>query len=108
MGCVEPGELLVRQDSGDEPALVVSGSLDLASAETLGTAVDRRLDDGLDVTLDLADLAFCDSVGLQVLVRGYRRAMGAGRRFAITRASPSMLSLLDVTGLRSLFGPADG
>jgi len=104
---VELGELQVREEPGEAATLVVSGSLDLASAAALGDALDHRLAGGHDVCLDLVDLAFCDSVGLQVLVRGYQRAAETGRRFEISRASPSMLSLLDVTGLRTLFGPLD-
>lgn len=98
-------DLVVRTDEQDGPTIVVEGVLDVSTLEALDRAVAALVEQGSDVCLDLRDLRFCDSAGLQVLVAGYSRALEHGLRFEIRAASRSVSRLLDITGLRELLGP---
>jgi stage II sporulation protein AA (anti-sigma F factor antagonist) len=62
------------------------------------------LDDGhgrpqLRVILDLTELTFMDSSGLQVLVTGFRHAVRAGAYCCVAGAQPSVASRMSVAGL---------
>jgi anti-anti-sigma factor len=49
------------------------------------------------LVFDLDGLEFLDSTGLQVLLATHRRAGEHGQQFAITRGSPQVQRLLDIT-----------
>jgi anti-anti-sigma factor len=59
--------------------LRLSGELDMSTARELSRSLDPRLEDGGDVTLDMAGLTFMDSTGLQVLIRSALMIDGKGR-----------------------------
>jgi anti-anti-sigma factor len=76
----------------------LSGELDLASAPVLERELERAELDGAPVLVfDLDGLEFLDSTGLQVLLATHRRAGERGQQFAITRGSPQVQRLLDIT-----------
>jgi anti-sigma B factor antagonist len=53
--------------------LELHGELDIGTAATLDTAVDRALEDGCrEVVLDLGGTTFMDSTGLSALIRAAR------------------------------------
>jgi stage II sporulation protein AA (anti-sigma F factor antagonist) len=97
-------------------ALVIRpvGEADYATASTwraqMLTALDAAELSGIDsgdgagrrrtcVILDLTELSFMDSSGLQVLVAGYRQAVSAGAYCCIAGAQPSIASRMSVAGL---------
>ncbi|WP_426361737.1 STAS domain-containing protein [Streptomyces sp. E-08] len=87
-------------------AATVSGELDVASATFLRTALLKALEgcvEGGSVTLDLSQVTFCDSTGLNVLLRARRWALGEHRALTIRAASPQMSRLLELTGAAPLF-----
>jgi len=57
----------------------LAGELDISSAPELSDSLEPVLRRGGDVTLDLSDLSFMDSTGLQVLIRTAIRMDGNGR-----------------------------
>lgn len=99
-------DLVVRTDERDGPTVLVEGVLDMSTLDTLERAIAALVHQRQDICLDLRDLTFCDSAGLQVLVSGYRKALDHGVRFEIRAASRSVTRLLEITGLRDLLGPA--
>lgn len=114
---MERFEVQVEQLAG---ALVIRpvGEADYATASTwraqMLTALDGLtsgapagtddLEDGHDrhklrVILDLTELTFMDSSGLQVLVTGFRHAVRAGAYCCVAGAQPSVASRMSVAGL---------
>jgi len=54
------------------------------------------------ILLDVRNLGFIDSSGLQVLLRAYRRSETNGHRFLLTGASPIARRLCEITGTEFL------
>lgn len=71
----------VERDGGG-PCLRLAGELDLSTAPELTAAIDRLTAAGESrVLLDLTDLAFCDSTGMAVFVKGDNQAAADGVGF---------------------------
>jgi anti-sigma B factor antagonist len=99
------GDLPLNWTSSTEQtaeALVVrlAGELDYPGVpqleELLGAALDTR---PAALVLDLADVAFCDSSSLQVLLRISTRAGEQGTGFALARARRAVLRPIQLLGL---------
>jgi anti-sigma B factor antagonist len=92
--------------SGTAGRAVISleGELDLATAPQLRerlVALAER--DDTDIVLDLTDLNFVDSTGLSVLVMALNRSRAAGRSITLRNPSASVMRILEITGLDSVF-----
>ena len=98
----------VRRLDG-QAVVALAGELDLATAPTLvellESLCERRVP---SVVLDLADLEFCDSSGLSVLVHGRRAAEEQGTQLVLRAPPPAIRSLLEITSLSYLLEPARG
>lgn len=94
------------QRTADGQAMVnVRGELDIATAEQ-AHAYLRRVMDGEKkgkVTLNLADLTFCDAAGLGVLAKVAGYARRTGRTLRVSGARPSLLRIMRITGMDEAF-----
>ncbi|MFJ2868041.1 STAS domain-containing protein [Kitasatospora sp. NPDC087314] len=95
----EPGNLrvAVRREG---PARVVSvvGELDHGTANGLWTVRSRPAAEGGErIVVDLADLRFGDSTGLNILLRARRDAEAAGLRLELAGPRPTMARLFAIT-----------
>ncbi|MEW1780066.1 STAS domain-containing protein [Streptomyces sp. NPDC086777] len=89
---------------GQTSALAVTGDLDLFTVPVLEHQVGEVLDDHRTVIRDLTGVTFCDSSGLNTLIRPRRRARDAGgRRLVLAAPPPRMMRLLSVTGAEGVF-----
>ena len=89
--------------SGRTAMVQLCGELDLSTAPRLDELFASLADEGvLDVTVDLADLDFIDSSGLQVLVVGLKRLREQGGDLGLRSPRPSTRRVLEITGLTSL------
>jgi anti-anti-sigma factor len=79
---------LVVSDLDDGAGLGLAGELDLSSAEVLIDALEPKIAAGGRIVLDLTDLQFMDSTGLQVLIRS---AIRLGDRGSIVLSHPPNL-----------------
>ena len=87
---------------GDETVVAVIGELDMSTAERLSEAVNAELREGQTrIVLDLAELTFCDSLGLGTLVVLSRTAAVQQTYLLLRNPSPFFTRMLDVTGVRS-------
>jgi anti-sigma B factor antagonist len=95
----ESEHLRVDLQSERERVVVrLSGELDLASAPVLERELEQAdIHTASTLVFDLDGLEFLDSTGLQVLLATHRRATEQGQQFAITRGSPQVQRLLDIT-----------
>ena len=93
----EPGRLVVRP----------RGELDIATVPRLRDAIaQRRPDEALVV--DLRDLAFLDTSGLQIVVEMSRRARGEGFELTLVRGAHGVQRVFEIAGLADMLPFADG
>ncbi|MFE2236494.1 STAS domain-containing protein [Streptomyces sp. NPDC059442] len=86
----------------------IAGEVDLDSAGHLRATLMRVLatsPDRAGLALDMSAVTFCDSIGLNTLLRLRLQALDEGRTLTITDASPQVARLLEVTGSAGLFTP---
>lgn len=78
----------------------VSGELDLASGGELEEALARAAHSDVEqVIIDLRQLEFMDSSGLNILIKAHQRAEAAGQRFGLVKGAEQVQRLLSLTGV---------
>jgi anti-anti-sigma factor len=82
--------------------LTVRGDIDMATASTFGSAIERTVALGVPVVLDFAGVTFMDSSGLNALVTAHQRADRPGA-VQVRNPSPQVSRLLAMTGLDDVF-----
>ncbi|GAA2823567.1 STAS domain-containing protein [Kitasatospora sp. CM 4170] len=101
----EPGALTVsaRPWVGGT-VLALHGELDIDSVDLLRTALDSALvTAGTTVVIDCGDLEFCDSTGLNAMLRARTVADAGGSRIELARPRPLVLRMLELTGAGDAF-----
>jgi anti-sigma B factor antagonist len=84
----------------DRTLLALSGDLDLSAADALGAAVGAAVGRGARrITIDLGQVAFCDSSGVDALVSGWQRATDAGVHLQVTNPHGIVHRVLEITGV---------
>jgi anti-anti-sigma factor len=87
------------------------GELDIATADQ-AYAYLRDVADGHagKITVNLAELTFCDAAGLGALARAQAHARRRGRALTLASAQPSLLRIMRITHMEEAFpevrGPA--
>jgi anti-sigma B factor antagonist len=101
---------MAYQVAADGKATVrVCGELDIATADQ-AYAYLRDVVDSQDgpVTMNLAELSFCDAAGLGVLAKVAGHARRTGRPLELTGARPSLLRIMAITGMDEAFPEVRG
>ncbi|MEC4570169.1 STAS domain-containing protein [Streptomyces virginiae] len=91
----------LRTVARDDRALRVSlaGELDLYTAEQVGPRLRELAEsDCRNLLLDLCGLSFCDSAGIDLLVRLDRRCRAAGTRLLLCDVPPQVVKSIRVLG----------
>jgi anti-anti-sigma factor len=83
-------------DLGRVTVVRVQGEVDAATAPRMGEAVNRLLDRGQRVVLELRNVDFMDLHGLAVIIRATRKARSEGASFAISRPAPCVQRLVEL------------
>lgn len=78
---------------------ILTGPLDLHTAPTFYEQATQILDRRPSLLLDLSGITFCDSSGLNALLRLYRYAQHAGGRVAVAGPPAQLTRMLSVTGM---------
>lgn len=93
--------LALHTTKQDGRALVTArGSIDLHSSESLRECLADLVDAGeSEVVVDLTAVDFCDSSGLNVLVRAYKHARAKNAALIVTGAYGRVENVLRTTGL---------
>lgn len=93
--------LALQTTRTDDRALVTArGSIDLHSSESLRGCLVELVDSGTtEIVLDLTAVDFCDSSGLNVLVRAYKHARAVNAALTVTGAHGRVENVLRTTGL---------
>jgi len=99
------------QVSWDDPAdgqaeLTLVGELDNLSAPVLRQVL-AGIDSGggHDVTIDMDELRFVDSSGINELVTAWRRSRQQGGTLTVRNATEAVRRLLEMTGVADMLAP---
>jgi anti-sigma B factor antagonist len=85
---------------------VVRGAVevDATNAADLRSAIVAGLGDGASALIvDMSETEFCDSTGLNVLVRAHTRLAAAGGEMLLVATQPTLLRIFKVTGMDTMF-----
>lgn len=87
-------------DEDGAARLTLIGELDMAVAEAVQDRLRQYLDNGRRVRLDLAQLEFIDSSGVQAIIHAVRRARRCGREIEVDRrVSPIVGRMIQMMGI---------
>ncbi|MEV4292349.1 STAS domain-containing protein [Nonomuraea bangladeshensis] len=105
----ESGFSWIVTQQGDVAVLSAAGDLDLASAEEFQHGLSEAIAQAAPplVVADMAAVEFCDSSGLNALIRASNAVESAGGRLALSGLRPRLSRLLLVTGLDKHFRTAE-
>jgi anti-sigma B factor antagonist len=99
MGVEDQLGITVRREA-DRVVVDLDGELDMASAPLLQSALDgAEIEPDTMVVLDLQSLQFIDSTGLRAILSLRDQCRERAQQFAVTRGSPQVQRLLDITGV---------
>ncbi|MFB8241523.1 STAS domain-containing protein [Kitasatospora purpeofusca] len=83
---------------------VLVGDLDIETLPPAEQALDEALRARPQVlVVDLEQVGFCDSSGLNLLLKARMGAIAAGAELRLAAASPTVLRLLELTGADTVF-----
>lgn len=101
----QPQEALLVDFEKAPPVLYVdlAGPMDLDAGRHLAVLGCLPLANVTMIVLDLSEVDFCDSSGVQALVDVRDRQLCAGRQVCITRLTPRVRYLLEVMGVAQDF-----
>lgn len=89
---------------GELSHVTVSGELDVHTAPVLMGGIQKAFEAGASsIEVDVSQLRFCDSSGIQVLVQAREQALTLGGGVTVTGATGPVEKVLTVTGLLELF-----
>jgi anti-anti-sigma factor len=97
---MQPGQISIRTTKHTDVAVVaVSGDVDMLTAPALQDSINEILDDALTgLVIDLTDVQFLASVGLQVLAETHEKVRYS-MRFAVVAANRATERPIQLTGL---------
>jgi len=99
----------IRESVDDDGAIRVTliGELDIAVADAVEERLRQLRDDGRPARIDLSQLDFIDSSGVQTVVLGLKHARQAGHDLEVDRqVSSTVERLIDMMGIGSQLWPA--
>lgn len=95
----QPFSVTVSSD-GDRSTVALRGELDLSGIDRARQAIEQAESaESPLLVLDLSELEFIDSTGLEVMLRAARRAHDSGRRLIVARPSRYVRRLLEMTAI---------
>lgn len=90
---------------GQAAVVTLPVEIDIANAdqvrEDLLTVLNRE---PTVLVVDMAGTTFCDSAGVNALVRAHKRAAASGARMRLVVSSPTVQRVLAITGVDRLIG----
>ncbi|RPE37067.1 STAS domain-containing protein [Kitasatospora cineracea] len=91
--------------SGGDGVVVcrITGDLDIESLAPVKKALTEVLRGNRLVVVDLAQVAFCDSSGLNMLLTARADALATGAVLRLAAVSPPVERLLEITGAAAAF-----
>jgi anti-anti-sigma factor len=95
---------ILQNKTGQSATVAPQGPIVGPDADQLGNLLSQILGEGANaVTLDLVDVTFVDSRGLEVLMEMGERLIRAGKPLRLAGANEILREVLRLTGLAPLF-----
>lgn len=92
--------LTIQPDADGAATVALSGEVDLATAGQFQAEVERLVTAGVtQLVVDLREVTFCDSTGLNALVRARNLCETSGGWLRITRPRGEVAEVLTISGL---------
>jgi anti-sigma B factor antagonist len=86
------------------PVVRAAVEVDATNADDLRSAILSAVSTGTErLIVDMGGTEFCDSTGLNVLVRAHKRLEDAGGELLIVAREPTLLRIFKVTGMDTMF-----
>lgn len=86
------------------PVVTPPPEIDIANAGDLRADIIAAGANGRDVVIiNMSETAFCDSTGLNVLVRAHKQLSAEGRQLRLVIREPTLLRIFTVTGMSTMF-----
>jgi anti-sigma B factor antagonist len=85
---------------------VSNPEIDSATAPQLAKQLDG-LAPGADVLVDFAEVTFCDSTGIRVLLAALKHQMAGGGSLRLINVTPAVSRVFEMTGLRNLMADVE-
>ncbi|MFF2306063.1 STAS domain-containing protein [Streptomyces sp. NPDC058128] len=99
--------ILTTHEDSDATTITVAGEMDLTSCPALEEAIGRAsLADGAPLYIDMSQVTFMDSSGLNLLLQQRLRLADGGNRLVLTGVQEGAMRVLTLTGADALFLPA--
>lgn len=97
------------RSQGGRIIMSLGGEIDLYTAPTLHGELDGLLsgEGPAQIVVDMSDVEFCDSTGMNVLLGAHRRAREQGGDLELASPRPTIRKILQVTGLETVFTVLD-
>lgn len=87
-----------------QPVVTPPLEIDIANAGELRADILAASSAGRPaVIIDMSETAFCDSTGLNVLVRAHKQLSAEGRQLRLVIREPTLLRIFKVTGVDTMF-----
>ncbi len=100
---MEPSPMTLTTEPVNGSALVtVVGDVDLSSADRFRQELESALKQFRLVMVDVAQMTFIDSSGLNALVRAHRIALATDGELRLRHPRPMLLQLLSITRLETV------
>ena len=101
---VPPETEIVDYDHGDVPGLTVRGEIDIATSPQLKLALDTAIRESVGAfVLDLCDVEFLDSSGLNLVLRARAMLARDERALAIVCPAGPARRVMEIAGVDDLF-----
>ncbi|MEU7697051.1 STAS domain-containing protein [Streptomyces sp. NPDC039028] len=99
--------ILITHEDSDATTITVAGEMDLTSCPALEEAIDRAsLAEGAPLYIDMSQVTFMDSSGLNLLLQLRLRLAGGGNPLVLTGVREGTMRVLTLTGADALLLPA--
>lgn len=86
------------------PVVRAAVEVDATNAQDLRSAILAAISTGTErLIVDMGGTEFCDSTGLNVLVRAHKRLEEAGGELLLVATEPTLLRIFKVTGMDTMF-----
>jgi anti-anti-sigma factor len=96
--------VVAKQVAESVVVLGATGDIDRDSQSILDDAASTAVESGSDrLIIDLSGVSFCDSSGLSLFVRLYRRTAARGGWLGLASPQPMVRTVLDVGNFERLF-----
>ncbi len=99
----EHGAIRVIHETDEIVAVCPEGEFDHANAPALGDEIDRALEAGKDLILDLSAVTFIDSSVIRVLLRASETAAGRRQAIVLQLGTAAIVErVLEIVGIEGL------